>query len=82
LIGLTDKWQIIAVFCGVLVGNFPLVQLVYKDQLHPHFTTFPVDWEITHSPKHWSKETTMANVSGIVFDACIKYLDTTVLLLF
>ena len=61
LIGLKDKRQITAVFCGTLVGDFLPVQLVYKgktNQCHPRFT-FPIDWEITHSPKHWSTETTM-----------------------
>ena len=61
LIGLKDKQQITAVFCGTLVGDFLPVQLVYKgktNQCHPHFA-FPIDWEITHSPKHWSTEATM-----------------------
>ena len=61
LIGLQDKRQIITVFCGTLVGDFLPVQLVYKGKTnccYPHFA-FPVDWEITHSPNHWSTETTM-----------------------
>ena len=61
LIGLKDKRQITAVFCSTLVGDFLPVQLVYKgktNQCHPHFA-FPIDWEITHSLKHWSTEATM-----------------------
>lgn len=61
LIGLSDKRQITAVFCGSLVGGFLPVQLIYKgktSRCHPKFN-FPLEWDITHSPKHWSNENTM-----------------------
>ena len=61
LVGISDKRQITAVFCGSLMGAFLPIQLIYKgktDRCHPHFN-FPLDWDITHSPKHWSTEETM-----------------------
>ena len=33
-------------------------QTVVTPIQHPHFK-FPSDWDITHSPKHWSNEETM-----------------------
>ncbi len=56
MIGVNDKQQITAVFCGTLVGDFLPVQLIYKGKTprcHPRFA-FPPGWHITHSPKHWS----------------------------
>jgi len=61
LIGLQEKQQITTVFCGTLVEVFLPVQLVYKGKTthwHPQFV-FPVDWEITYFPNHWSTGTTM-----------------------
>ena len=61
LVGLNDKKQITTVFCGSLVGAFLPIQLIYKgktNRCHPYFE-FPLDWDITHSPKHWSTEQTM-----------------------
>ena len=56
-----DKRQITAVFCGSLVGDFLPTQVIYQGttpHCHPKFQ-FPPDWDITHSPKHWSNEETM-----------------------
>ena len=61
MVGVTDKRQITAVFCGSLTGNFLPVQIVYKGKTphgHPHFM-FPPGWHITHSLRHWSIEQTM-----------------------
>lgn len=61
LIGVDDKRQITAVFCGTLTGDFLPVQLIYKGKTprcHPKFK-FPPGWHITHSPNHWSTEETM-----------------------
>ena len=61
MIGVNDKRQITAVFCGTLLGDFLPVQLIYKGKTprcHPNFK-FPEEWHITHSPKHWSNEETM-----------------------
>lgn len=59
--GVGDKRQITAIFCGTILGDFLPIQLIYKgktNRCHPHFS-FPSDWDITHSPKHWSTENTM-----------------------
>ena len=61
MVGVNDKRQITAIFCGILLGDFLPVQLIYKGKTprcHPHFE-FPSGWHITHSPKHWSTEQTM-----------------------
>ena len=58
--GLGDKRQI-GVFCGSLVGEFLPIQLIYAGktcQCHPPFP-FPLDWDITNTPNHWSTEETM-----------------------
>ena len=61
IIGANDKRMITAVFCGSLAGNFLPLQIIYggkTERCHPRFQ-FPDDWDITHSPKHWSNESTM-----------------------
>ncbi len=49
-----------AVFCGSMVGDFLPPQLIYQGKTshcHPKYN-FPLDWSITHTPKHWSTEAT------------------------
>ncbi len=49
-----------AVFCGSMVGDFLPPQLIYQgktSRCHPKYN-FPLDWSITHAPKHWSTEAT------------------------
>ena len=61
MVGVNDKRQITAIFCGTMLGDFLPLQLVYKgktSRCHPHFK-FPQGWHITHSPNHWSTEQTM-----------------------
>ena len=61
MIGVNDKRQITAVFCGSLIGEFLPLQLIYEGKTArclPRFT-FPAEWDITCSPKHWSTEKTM-----------------------
>ena len=61
LAGLNDKRQITAVFCGNILGAFLPIQVIYQgktNRCHPHFE-FPSQWDVTHSPKHWSTEETM-----------------------
>ena len=61
IVGSNDKCMITAVLCGSLIGDFLPIQLVYKGKInrcHPRFK-FPLDWHITHSPRHWSTENTM-----------------------
>ena len=56
-----NRHLITAVFCGSLVGDFLLVQVIYKGKTphcHPRYE-FPSEWSITHSAKHRSNEATM-----------------------
>jgi len=59
--GLNDKRQITAVFCASLAGEFLPVQLIYQGKTSaclPRYA-FPDDWNITHTPNHWSNEDKM-----------------------
>jgi hypothetical protein len=59
--GFKDKRQITAVFGCSLSGDFLPVQLIYQGKTKaslPKFS-FPNDWDITTSPKHWANEDTM-----------------------
>ena len=81
MVGQNDKRQITAVFCGSLQGDFLPVQVIYKGKTtrcHPHFE-FPPGWHVTHSPNHWSTETTMLQyVENIIARAlrefCTRYV--------
>ena len=56
-----DKRQITAVLAGTIQGDLLPLQLIYKGKTlccHPNYK-FPPGWHITHSPNHWSNETTM-----------------------
>ena len=67
--GATDKRLITAVFCGSLLGDFLPLQDIYQgttDRCHPHFQ-FPLDWDITHSKKHWSNE-----------DSTVRYIENII----
>lgn len=70
MIGTNDKRQITALFCGNILGDFLPLQLIYKgvsNRCHPRYE-FPADWDITHSPKHWSTVSTMIQyINNIVF---------------
>lgn len=58
---MNDKRLITALFCASLAGDFLPMQVIYQgktNRCHPKFT-FPTDWHITHSPRHWSNEVTM-----------------------
>ena len=61
LSGAKDKRLITATFCGLLMGHFLPIQVIYKGKTtrcHPSFK-FPLDWDVTHSLKRWSNEATM-----------------------
>jgi hypothetical protein len=76
MVGVNDKRQITAVFCGTMLGEFLPIQLIYQGKTHrchPKFT-FPPDWHITHSPNHWSNECTMLDyITHII----VPYLQKT-----
>ena len=73
--GGNDKRQITAVFCASSLGDFLPVQLIYQGKTprcHPRFS-FPDDWHITHSPRHWStEETILQYIEQIV----VPYVET------
>ena len=76
LVGENDKRLITAVFCGSLVGDFLPLQIIYAgktERCHPHYE-FPTEWDITHSPKHWSNESTMIQYFTNII---IPYVDKT-----
>ena len=59
--GSKDKRQITAILCGTVQGELLPMQVIYKGRTkrcQPKFS-FPLDWHITQSPKHWSNEETM-----------------------
>ena len=61
MVGVNDKHQVAAIFCGALTGDFLPLLLVYKGKTllcHPHFE-FPSRWHITESQKHWSSKQTI-----------------------
>jgi hypothetical protein len=69
-----DKRQITAVFGCSMTGSFLPIQLIYQgktDKCHPSFQ-FPADWDITHSPNHWSNEITMQSFIGKILIPYIK----------
>ena len=56
--GASDNHQLTAVFGGNVLGVFLPVQVIYKGKMSRcHLSyAFPLDWHITHSPKHWNTE--------------------------
>ena len=74
LVDIKDKCQITAVFCCTIQGDFLPVQLIYKGttrRCHPKHK-FPAGWDITHSKKHWSNESTMIQY---IQNVIIPYVD-------
>ena len=61
MVGVNDKRQITAVFCGGASGKFLPVQLIYTGKTarcHPRYPS-PPEWNVTHLCNHWSNEDTM-----------------------
>ena len=81
IIGANDKRQITAIFCGTIMGDFLPIQLIYQGKTarsHPKYQ-FPCDWDINHSPKHWSTEDTMiAYIENIIVPYVEKVRDDLV----
>ena len=61
IIGADVKKQIMAVCCGIMLGEFLPPQLIdcAKTSRCNAKLQFPNDWNITHAPEHWSTEETM-----------------------
>ena len=61
IVGISDKRQITALFCGTLAGEFLPLQVIYQGKTAaslPHYQ-FPDDWHVTFTPNHWSNEEKM-----------------------
>ena len=74
-----DKRQITAVFYGSLQGDFLPVQVIYTGKTtrcHPHFE-FPPGWHVTHSPNHWSTETTMLQYIEHIIEPYVRSVRDT-----
>ena len=74
--GVNEKRQITAVLCGSLTGDYLPMQLIYQgktNRCHPVFD-FLKDWDVTHSPKHWSTENMML---GYIKEIIVPYVDST-----
>lgn len=72
--GANDKHAITAFFCGSLLGDFLPLHVIYKGKTtrcHPRYQ-FPLDWDITHSPKRWSNEDTMLQYVANIIIPYIK----------
>ena len=61
LVDIKDKRQITAVFCCTIQSDFLPVQPIYKGTTRRCYPkhNFPAGWDITHSKKHWSNESTV-----------------------
>ena len=63
-VGMGDKRQITAVFCGAMSGEFLPPQIIYRGKTGktpaclPRYK-FPSDWHVTCTPNHWSNEEKM-----------------------
>lgn len=71
--GANDKWQITAVFCGTMLGDFYQCSSYTKESHHAVIldSLFPSDWHITYSPNHWSTEKMM---QGYVEHIIVPYI--------
>ena len=57
-----------------MVGKFLPIQLIYAGKTtrcHSSYD-FPQDWEITHTPNHWSNEDTMLFYIENVIDSFVR----------
>ena len=70
IVGMGDKRQITAVFCGALSGEFLPPQLIYQGKTTACLPCykFPDDWHVTYTPNHWSNE-----------DKMIEYIESIIL---
>ena len=61
IVGVNDKRQITALFCGTITGEFLPLQLIYQGKTAACLPQmkFPDDWHVTCTDNHWSNEETM-----------------------
>lgn len=61
IVGISDKRQSTAMFCGTMTGEFLPPQLIYQGKTTaclPQYA-FPDDWQVMYAPNHWSNEDKM-----------------------
>ncbi len=71
-----EKRQITVVLCGSMIGDYLPLQVIYQGKTkrcHPNYN-FPLDWNVTQSPKHWSTERTMIDY---IKEIIVPYVDST-----
>ena len=70
------KHQITAVMRGTLMGEILPFQLIYAGKTTRYHQTyqFPSNWQVTHSPRHWSNEETMLQY---IHNVIILFVDQT-----
>ena len=73
IVGISDKRQYTALFCGTLAGDFLPLQVIYQGKTAaslPRYD-FPDDWHVTYTPNHWSNETKMKEyIEKIILPYC------------
>ena len=68
--GANDKHVITTVLCGLFVGDFLPLKLIYKGKTrccHPCYQ-FPSDWDNTHLLQPWKNKETMIQMSFLMSD--------------
>lgn len=74
--GLNDKRQITAVLAVTLAGEMLPPQILYQgktDAVHPKYN-FPAEWDIFHTPSHWS---TAESMSRYIDQVIVPYVMRT-----
>lgn len=54
-----DKRQVTAVLAATITGEFVYPQILYQgktNRCYPKVLSVPDEWDIWHSPNHWSKK--------------------------
>ena len=61
IVGISDKRQITAIFCGAMTGKLLPPQLIYQGKTSACLpcNSFLNDWHVTCTLNHWSNEDTM-----------------------
>ena len=60
IVGISDKHQITAGFCGAVTGELLPPQLIYQGKTSACLPRYSYDdWHVTCTPNHWSNEDTM-----------------------
>ncbi len=75
-VGVGEKRQITVVLCGSMIRDYLALQVIYQGKTkryHPNYN-FPLDWNVTQSPKHWSTKRIMIDY---IKEIIVPYVDST-----